>query len=138
MNDFGFTNEEGKYKAVVKFREDAIADGWECKPTYGSSESIESHATLAKEGFTCHVKARIKKEGKWKYEAEVTIWGSDGLVISGMPLIYNWEEIKAGLKRCNYCLRNGVEIQRLGFAGRCCKECLSAQQKIIEYPGWTK
>ena len=135
-NDFGFTNDDEEYQNVVKFREDAIADGWIAKPTY-EHEPLESHATLEKEDFLMMLKARVKKEGKWKYEAEVTIWGLDGLVIEGFTSVYDWKEIKKGLKRCNYCHKTDVETQRVGFAGRCCEECLSVQQKRFEFPGWT-
>ena len=136
--DFGFTNEVGKYNAVVSFRDAAIADGWIAKPTYGDHEPMGTAASLTKDGFKMSCLSRTKAIGKWKYEASVCIWGPDGLVIAGMPMEYNWDEIKMGLKRCNYCLRNGVETLRVGFAGRCCKECLPEKRKQLEFPGWTR
>lgn len=136
--DFGFTNSDEQYQLAVDFRNAAVADGWDIKPTYDEHESVESHATLAKEGFICHVKARVKKPGStWKYEAEVSIWGPDRLAIIP-PKIYNWDEIKANVNQCMVCKTKELVTYQVGFAGRVCEFCLPDARKKYEFPGWTR
>ncbi len=133
--DFGFTNDKEQYDAAIAFRKDAVKDGWSIKPTYITLESIDRASTLEKEGFKCSILTRTNI-GKWKYQASVAIWGSDGMVISA-PFKYDWNVIKAGLRRCNTCKKEDVDVFCVGFAGRVCKECLPEQRKKHEYPGWT-
>ena len=134
-DEFGLTNDEKEFNEVSAFREDAIADGWEAKPG-SASELIEDYAHLNREGFKMHVLSR-KNQGKYKFQAQVSIWGPDGLAIGLLGPSYNWEEIKAGLRRCNNCGKQDVETQRYSFAGRCCAGCRPEMAKTHEYPGWT-
>jgi hypothetical protein len=136
-NEFGFTNDWNDYQAVVDYREAAIADGWSCEPTYGRDESMERAAKLKRDGFVMHVISRVGTPGTFKYEAQVTIWGPDGLQINPSK-VYDWQAIQAAVKTCNSCGRVGVETKRYSFAGRCCDDCLPAMQKKHEYAGWTK
>lgn len=138
INEYGFTNDREYLDAAHAFRKAAIADGWSCVPTYGDHEPMDSHATLNKEGFVCHVKARDRGEGKkkYRYEVQVSLWGPDRLCITA-PMVYDWEAIKAGVRRCGYCGQEDVETQQVGFAGRSCEKCLPSARKQDEYPGWT-
>jgi hypothetical protein len=134
--DFGFTNDKEQYDAAVKFRQDAIADGWIVEQGPGK-EPIERYCHLKKEGWVCHVMSRTYDPGrKWKYEAEVTIWGPDHLQILA-PKVYDWAVIQANLRRCTYCKKVDVDVQQVNFAGRCCNDCLSAVRKRTEFRGWT-
>jgi len=134
--DFGFTNNEELYQQAGVFRDAAAADGWEIEPTYGT-ESVDRAASLTKDDFVMRVLSRTHEEGsKWKYQAEVYIWGPDGLAINP-PNKYDFEAIKEKVESCGYCNAKGVPTQRVGFAGRSCETCLPEQKKIQEYPGWT-
>ena len=134
-NEFGLTNEEQELNEVTAFREAAIADGWDAKPG-SAAELIEDYAHLTKEDFAMHVVSR-RNVGKWKFQAELNIWGPDGLAVGLLSPIYNWEEIKGGLRRCNECGKQDVETQRYSFAGRCCEECRPKLAAQYEKPGWT-
>lgn len=134
VDEFGFTNDPSDLNAVVAWREAAVKDGWSIQPTF-YTEPVESHASLYKEGFQAHVKARIKTKGKWKYEAQVCLWGPDRLAVR-VPKIYDWEKIVVGLKTCNVCGAIGETFQ-YSFAGRCCENCLPDMKKKHEYNGWT-
>jgi hypothetical protein len=130
-----YTNDDAQYQAAIAFREAAIADGWDAKPTYGASEPMESACTLEREGFKCSVLARVKPPGRYKYEAGVSIWGPDRLCIRA-PKVYDWAIISGSLRKCGYCHATDVETERVGFAGRCCQACLPRVQKQVETPGW--
>lgn len=132
--NFGLTNDKEQYDDAVQFRLDAIRDGWECRPTY-ESESVERAAKLIKEGFVCQIISRTDV-GRFKYSAEVTIWGPDHLQIL-VPKKYDWGVIVAGLKRCMGCQSDNVNVQQVGFAGRYCDKCAPGRRKIDEFPGWT-
>jgi hypothetical protein len=136
--DFGFTNDDARLRAAQAYRNAAAADGWLLRPTYGS-ESVERAASLDREGFKMMVLTRdnSEKKGKWKHEAQISIWGPDGLAITP-PEIYDFSEILAGTRRCGYCKTQDVETERVGFAGRCCAKCLPAMRAKIEKPGWTR
>jgi hypothetical protein len=127
-----YSNNQSQYDKVVSFRDAAIADGWTVRENYPSSSGIEN---LEKSGFKMMVVLR-QNIGKWKFEAEISIWGPDGLSIK-LSETYSMESIVAGLLTCNECGKTGVETERYSFAGRCCKECLPAMQKKHEYSGWT-
>ncbi len=134
IDEFGFTNNQAHYDAVIKFRDDAVRDGWSCVPTYDNHESMERAASLEKEGFKCHILSRTKV-GKWRFAAQVSLWGPDGLCITA-PMEYDWEKIKSGIKRCVYCGKEDVtDIVCVGFAGRSCPECAPAENKKLG-PNW--
>ena len=71
----------------------------------------------------------------WKTDVSLAAWGPDTLSIQ-VPLVYSWEALNKGLNVCGECKSEGVKIQRVGFAGRCCADCLPAAKKRHEYPGW--
>jgi hypothetical protein len=135
--DFGFTNDDARLHAAKAYRDAAAADGWSIRSTYGS-EDIDRAATLNRESFIMQVLTRdnSEKKGKWKYEAQISIWGPDGLAINP-PGIYDFAEIKARTRRCLYCKAEDVDTERVGFAGRCCANCLPTMRAKIETPGWT-
>ena len=147
--EFGFTNDDKVYREVVAFRDAAIADGWVHRPTY-ESEPEERACRLSRGGFTMQILTRSRDNevldpsrgyhhsihGKWKYEAQVNIWGPDGLCISPGSPVYDMERIKAGLRRCDACGAKDVETQRYSFAGRCCAKCRPEMAAKYEKPGW--
>src|SRR5580692_4339081 len=136
---FGFTNDPDLFIAVQQFIADAVVDGWAIEPTYRNSESIEQAARLTRDGFVIHTINRSAANGekprRWLSESMVHIWGPDGLEIS-TPSQYEFEEIKNGLQKCSECKRIGVKTERVGFAGRCCIECLPKLRAQIETPRW--
>jgi hypothetical protein len=133
---FGLTNDENELIAANKFREDAISDGWTSRAGY-TNEAMESYAHLEKDGFKMHVMARTNKESKYKYSAQVSIWGTDGLCVHA-PKVYDHDKIFIdGMKRCNNCGDIGETFQ-YSFAGRCCNKCLPEMRKKHEYSGWTR
>lgn len=148
MGEFGLTNDDKEYREVVDFRDAAIADNWAHHATYGN-EAEDRASRLSKDGFTMKVLTRSRDNevldpksgyhhsihGKWKYEAQVSIWGPDRLAINVTPP-YNWEQIKAGLRRCHACQAEDVDTQRYSFAGRCCANCRPEMAKQHEKPGW--
>ena len=133
-DNFGFTDNDNVYQRIVEFRDAAIQDGWDAKPTYPKTEPIETAASLSKDGFSMMILTRLQC-GKWKYEATIAIWGPDGLNID-VPTVYSFKEITKGLRHCNLCGKNDVNTERFSFAGRCCAECLPEARKKHEYPGW--
>jgi len=133
--NFGFTNKVEDYTAVVQFRDDAVEDGWSIEPSY-KSESVDRASRLTRDGFIILIIARINEAGsKWKYEAEVNIWGKDRLAIAASKK-YDSGYITKGLETCLLCGATG-EVFRAGFAGRYCGKCLPDQKRLQEYPGWT-
>src|SRR6266478_4034061 len=112
---FGFTNDFREYERVVAFRDAAIADGWSHEPTYGS-ESEERASRLNRDGFSMQILTRSRGNevldpargmhrsvhGKWAYEAQVNVWGPDGMSIDIGPA-YDWEAIKAAVRKCPEC-----------------------------------
>ena len=134
--DFGFTKDKSRFDAAVAYKAAAIADGWDARPIY-ESESIDSATRLEKEGFIMMVYTRKDAGRGGQMMVTIDIWGPDELAIRP-PSTYEWEAIKAGLTTCNYCQKPNVPVQRVGFAGRSCVDCLPAQRKIQEYPGWAK
>jgi hypothetical protein len=133
---FGFTNDKTVYDRVVKFKQDAIADGWQARPTYEGHESIDRVCSLQKDDWKMMVLTRTDT-GKWLFEADITIWAPDGLVIVP-PLEYDWQAIQQRVNHCNACGKGNIKTHRYSFAGRCCEDCLPAMRKEHEYSGWTK
>jgi len=138
MNSTGYTDEKTEYAEVCKWRDDAIADGWSHTATY-DHEAEDRVCTLKKDGFTAMVITREldSSKSKYKYNAEINAWGPDKLSVSLQSVIYNMSDLRAGLRRCNWCGANNVDAYMVGFAGRCCKPCLPKARKQLEYPGWT-
>lgn len=143
MSDFGYTNSDADYSAVVAWRTAALADGWTLENVY-EIEPAQSYGKIAKEGFTGHVCARVTTEmqaiyphhrSKWKYEAQIHLWGPDGLAIKS-PDVYNWNVIIGNSHTCSACGAVVVKTFRYGFAGRCCEACLPAMRAQHEQPGW--
>jgi len=149
--DFGFTNNVGIFDAVRAWRDAAIADGWQVQPTYPApdpvpgpefgpnayrGEAMERACTLRRAGYTVHVITRTNV-GKWKFEAKLSAWCPDGMAI-GLPREYDLAAIVSAVRRCNYCKRENVDTERVGFAGRYCATCLPTVRKRVEYPGWDR
>lgn len=135
--EFGFTNDRAELDAAHAWRVAAIADGWKAKPTYDKNEPLERHATLSKDGFVAHVKARDDTEKKYRhrYEAGVHVWAPDGLSVRA-PTIYDFAAIKAGVRHCVNCGKDDVDTQRYSFAGRCCADCVQPLRAKYERSGW--
>jgi len=135
--DFGFTNDRADLERVIQFRDAAVADGWVMTPTY-DFESVDRASHLHKDGFVISILSRDNSEAErnYKYEAQVSIWGPDGMAIKP-PQTYDWPTIQAGLRTCNKCGATDVNTERYSFAGRCCAACLPEMRRQHERPGWT-
>lgn len=114
---------------IIKFKEDAINDGWEIEPIY-ENESIETAFRLTKEGYDISIILRDNYKS-------VAIWGPDGLQIPPQQK-YDMDYLRKALTCCPICGAESVKTYRYSFAGRCCKKCLPEMQRKFEYPGWTK
>lgn len=136
VEGFGLTNNVTALSGAIQYIEDAVDDGWNSEPTY-THEGISSAATLTREGFKIMVLARTLTESRFRYQANVSIWGPDGLGIRP-PELYNFEHIKEGLRVCNECGEADVDTFRYSFAGRACKDCLPAMKKNFEGRGWDR
>ena len=112
---------------VTTWCEAALADGWEASKLY-ASEPIETAAWLALDGWTAFIFRRL-------HDTSVVVWAPDRLAVKA-PLVYRRQALMAGSHTCNYCGKVDCVTQRVGFAGRCCLECLPAKRKELEYPGW--
>jgi len=134
FKDYGFTNDKEHLEAVIEFKLAAINDGWECIPTY-QNESVDRAATLKREGFIMMILTREHSNIKWRYEADIHIWGPDGLSIDA-PKQYDMNKIKEGLRICDQCGVKNVDTQRVGFANRVCADCIQVARKKYEFPGW--
>jgi len=121
---YGFTNDLAQLEAVRKFRDAAIADGWQAKPTYPDHEDIGRASSLSRDGWTMSIMSR-ENIGKWKGKAEITIWAPDGLQIEP-PATYDWATIQDRLNVCLACKKRVQTTYRL-----------PALKKEHEYPGWT-
>ncbi len=128
----GYTDNPGELKRIIEFRETAVKDGWKIWPTY-QNESVESAATLEKEGFKMMICTRENE--LHKFERDISIWGPDRLAIK-VPQGYSWEEIKSGVNVCGFCGETGVRTQRIAFANRSCEKCYPAAKEKHEKPGW--
>lgn len=131
-NMFGFTNDAAEYRRVIDFREAAKLDGWEHRATY-KNESAKRVTTLVRDGYKIHAMSRTNV-GKWKYEAQICIWGPDGCAIKP-PSVYGWDAITSNYLRCHFC-GEVSELHQVGFANKACASCLPAAKKKLEYPGW--
>jgi len=107
----------------------AEADGWAFSPTY-KSESPQRHVTGKHLGFTVMVNTRDDRQ------ADVTVWGPDGLQIEA-PLLYSMRAVRLATRVCLYCHASDVPTMRVGFAGRACASCAPSQRRKQEFPGWT-
>lgn len=135
--EFGFSNDQARFDAVVAWRDAAIADGWSVEPYFPNHEPVSSASKLRREGYIASILTREKVNSKWKFECQMSVWGPDGLAIK-VPVVYDWQKISTSQRRCNYCKAEDVETHQVGFAGRACAACLPAQRKRQEYPGWTR
>lgn len=136
IDRWGFTNDEARLQAAVAWWEAARADGWTSTPLYPKFEAETAAAEITKLCFKGHVLMRRKDSGKWHFEAQIHLWGPDGLTIAA-PNVYDWEKVIAGMLTCNACGATPVETHRYSFAGRCCAECLPEMRAKHERPGWT-
>jgi hypothetical protein len=131
--DFGFTNDQARYAAAIAWRDAAIADGWSARATYGNSESFDRASSLDHaDGYKVMILTRTndKPGAKWKFEAEVNVWGPDGLAIKP-PAQYDMTAIRAATETCHYCGKVGRKTERVGFAGRACMVCAPVEEKKL-------
>ena len=132
--DFGFTNSKERFNAAVAYKKALMNDHWKVDESY-KDRPTEEMVKLNRGGFIALFVTRKHDVGKWKFEAAVSLWGPDGLVIVP-PEKYNWKAIRRSITICGYCESKKAETFRVGFAGRCCSECLDRVRKKVEYPGW--
>lgn len=132
---YNHTLAKKKLEKIRAFRDAAVADGWVIEPLY-KVESVENAAKLTTGKWVMHVYTRAHTESSMRIDTSISIWGPDQLQVEP-PDVYDMDEIKRRLRRCNYCTCDNLDVQRVGFAGRCCRECLPAMRKKYEFPGWT-
>jgi hypothetical protein len=106
----------------------ALADGWEKSPIY-KGESIDTAMNLEKDGFMAMAYMRSEQN------CSVSVWGPDKLQVS-VPEIYSFDKLQQNTHKCDYCEREFMETQRLGFAGRVCAKCHAENVAKVEYRGW--
>ena len=135
--DFGFRSPSlaaAALAGVRQWRSDAIAGGWDHRPTYGESEPEERAMRLTgPDGWTAQTIARSNERGG--AEASIHVWGPDGLAVD-VPPFFDMRVLTAALRRCSRCKAENVETQRVGFAGRVCASCITDARKEVETPGW--
>lgn len=130
--DFGYTNDPAQLAAAIAWRDAAIADGWSAHATY-RNESFDRVSSLEHtDGYKAMILTRTndKPGPKWKFQAEVNVWGPDGLVIKP-PAQYDMAAIRASVETCHYCGKTGGKTERVGFAGRACATCQPAEEKKL-------
>ena len=121
--------------AALAWREAAIADGWESRPTYQHEDELSAFR-LTREGFVIQGLAR-PATATTVGSGELSGWGPDGLHIP-VGETYDWNALKLAVETCGYCARYPVKTARVGFAGRSCEECLPTMRARIETPGWAE
>ena len=134
---FGRTTSREILALVEKWRDDAVADGWSIRPTYDSEDQSRA-AKLEKDGFVASLLTRDDDGGggkKYPFEASIWVWGPDELAINP-GVVYDWQTILDGQRKCGYCPATDVDTQRVGFAGRCCAVCRPKVAAELERPGW--
>lgn len=137
-NEFGFTNSTADVVDVLAWVQDAIADGWDAEPTYGKSESMLRAVTLKREGWTAQALVRCNTQGtRLKYCTKVSVWAPDKLAVHHSTA-YNWDQLRAASRRCQYCKATDVDTARMNFAGRACKACRKNPEVVAknEPRGW--
>lgn len=148
--DFGFTNDSREFARVCAWRDAAIADGWDHRPTYGNESEERACRLSHPDGWSIQILTRSRgnyvpdprwpnhpaPHGKWTYEAQVNVWGPDGMHVPA-GATYDFARMKALLRTCPECKATDVETERVGFANRCCAKCAPALRAKIETPGWT-
>ena len=90
--DYGFTEDIGKFVEVVRFRQDALNDGWTVHPYI--EPHIDRWAKLRKEGFTMYITTRAVRATSRKiiYRVAVAILNRHGVQIPA-PRQYCWLDI---------------------------------------------
>lgn len=117
-----------------RWREAAIADGWNAEPSYGDHEPLERAWRLTRDGYVIQGLSRAGDD-KSLPTASVHIWGPDGLAIEP-PLEYDLAAIRRGAETCSECGACPVRTERVAFANRVCGECAPAARRALETPGW--
>lgn len=127
--EFGFSNDPAWLAYVRNFRDAAVADGWQIKPTYGESEAQDRAATLNRDGYTMMVLTREppSPHSKWKYEASVNLWCPNGIAIK-KPDTYSFAAIQANARNCSFCGAKDVPTGCVAFASRACLTCQPIEQ----------
>ena len=110
---------------IRAWRDAAVANNWTVKPTYEPDKAV----TLTRDGFVA-IATMFGNNGD-----SLTVWGPDNLQIV-VPVEYSWDCIQENLKRCLECKRISDAVDRAGFAGRYCNECLPEQRRVREFAGW--
>ncbi len=140
-SQFGFTNSQADYDAVVAWREAAIADGWDHEPSYGGHESEDRACRLKRNGFVVLIISRkplslTMDTGRWLAEAQVNAWGPDGMAIR-VPDVYDGACFSVAVETCGYCGASSVTTERVGFAGRACPDCAPKERAKLP-PNWAE
>lgn len=121
---------------IVKWKADAIADGWELTPTY-QHESVDRACSLRRDGYHAMLLTRDPIDGHWDTNPEYTIhcWCPKGIALQ-VPAIYSFAALVANQHVCGECGQVRSQTRRVGFANRVCDECYPKAKAQYEKPGW--
>lgn len=95
-----------------KWRDEAIADGWEHRPLFLGQTEDES---VVLELANFQIVLNIAKN-------EILGWGPDYLLIE-VPEVYDFNEIYDSIYICHFCHKSVATIQRIGKSLRACPPC---------------
>ena len=113
---------------AIAWREAAIADGWQCRPTY-DHEPMEQAFRMTKDGFIVLGLARPETHEACG-SGEISAWGPDGMHIPAGET-YDWPALKRAVETCQYCGAFPCKTERVAFAGRACEECGPKQRAAL-------
>jgi hypothetical protein len=137
----GYTNNQAKLAQVQAYVAAAIADGWE-QSIYFDNEPVTEACKLHRDGFKMSVLMRTftpkpwQATQPWKFTAQISAWGPDGLAIEVGDEYPGFAAIQAATMKCSQCGAAGVVTFQFFFAGRCCAGCLPEARRKYEKPGW--
>jgi hypothetical protein len=129
MDEHGFTNDEKFITLANQWKDDAIIDGWSIYP---DKPNEDIYFLTHPEGFRASGYTKIQEPNSLKkFHVRILVWGPDRLAIKS-SLKYNMNNIRKGLKICNYCNNENIETMKVGFDGRACLTCQIIENKKAE------
>jgi hypothetical protein len=127
---------DGEVAAAQAWRDAAILDGWDARPTY-KHEGMNRAFSLERDGWLTMGLARPgDDEAPPLPNGMITVYAPDKLQVL-VPIVYPGMDVLASMaRRCDKCERMDVDTRRVGFANRVCADCHPEMQAAIETPGW--
>ena len=131
MSYVGF-DKDGRVRAwTARWRLALAWMGWQEMKTYKNSPKDMS-TTHIRDGWSISIYEQPCDRG---WHVSICGYGSDRLGLS-LPVEYDFVEIEAAARRCDFCGAEDVDVQRVAFAERSCASCYPAAKAKREYPGW--